>query len=279
MPAQDFADWTAGIIVIPAASLIVPAQDFPDWTDGYLDITGSIVPGQDFPDWTKALGQPSHIPVGSRPPVFPPWMWFDATKQTGTTSGSSPASITDWSGNNYDIITVPAGVTWVTGVQNSLPAYEHAVGAAMHATNPLTSGAWTIYTAFKGIFGAGQGSDIFGTSGGGNRISGELLAAGTYGLSDSSPQISGGVTDNNWHQIDFQVTVGDVGTITVDGSQVASGTMLILAELGANCGIGSINPLIRANCNWGEFLFYNTSHSGAQLAAVRSYLKTKWGTP
>ena len=257
----------------------MPAQDFPDWTDGYIDITGSISPGQDFPDWTKALAQPSHIPVGSRPPVFPVWMWFDATKQTGTATGSSPASILDWSGNNYDITTVPAGVTWVTGVQNSLPVYEHALGSAMHATNVQLAEPVTVFCAFKGIFGAGQGADIFGTAGGGNRISGEYLAAGQYGLSDSSPQIQGGVTDNSWHQIDFITDASRNGTVTVDGSQVAAGTMLVGCVLGASCGIGSINPLVRVDCQWGEFLFYNYTLTGAQLASIRSYLKTKWGTP
>ena len=299
---SDSPDWSKGVTFLPGAQVTLSAQDFPDWTDGVVPIQGPILPHQDFPDWTKAVGQVSGVFSGP-PSIATLSAWYDANGFTGLADG---AHLTIWpdltaNGNDLTVITIGGAPPFPTyykttpaNLINGLPAvwfprvasYSASISSSPNYILTNSSGSFTAFTVFLvNTFYPGQRSSIFGQNTGNNGFRPTFCTVNSTtflpGASiDTARDASSTVSTGAAHVL---VSQGNAGAnswlVQLDGSATTGTLTSALATAASQIFIGSTTSGSYFDGAVGECFVYSSALSSGQIATVLAYLRGKWGTP
>lgn len=242
-----------------------------------------------FPWWrgvSEAAPAPSPNPLGTV------WAWWDfSDPSTLSIDGSGKiAGITDKTNNGHDLsqsslahrpsqttvnglgaalcsepaFTYLEGGPWSPGLNVPYTGFAVWTNTAAHATDFFPGATGTIQVIGTGIlFQSNQNGNIFVQTNGGSIISTALTAPFSQTLVTA-------------------IVNGPSSSIRVNGA-TSFGTLSPSSLIDEVIGVAHVPDdtpfhagLTGAVC---EVLLYETALSASQMAAVESYLKTKWGTP
>jgi hypothetical protein len=276
------------VYLIPFTAPFMAAEDFPDWVDGVLSVAGLITPGEDFPDWTKATGQVSNV-FPNPPPVTGFFAWYDATRITGVTDGTSLVRWGDVSGNRYDAteaVTPPTYHASGPNIINGLPVvtFDGATNLLTATTMPAVVQPLTMFAVFKAVSWTITGSSnpvVIDSPVTGPAVFGDVSAGSVWAIASSTPATSATALDTNLHQFAAQFNSPN-SRLLLDNAQIIApincGANGLVA--GVTC-IGASSVALGGffHGSMGEIIVYNSALSGAQMTSTYNYLKAKWGTP
>lgn len=213
-------------------------------------------------------------------PFVPPAgniLWLDAT------DGASPAVWLDKSGGHRDFPqpTGAARPTIVTGI-NGLQCVNTVMASIQHYDGPnflQTTTAGHLFMVFRSTIAPGNYSGFwqFGTSGVGDIVP---LFDNNYYLDYGSTtrRMIVPAVDARVAQLLEIVTTASEWTMLQNGVQVfTTPTNTVAWSTAPKIGFSASNDACSAL--WAEKLLFNQKLIPSDAALVRTYLKTKWGTP
>lgn len=293
MPGVDLPDFQKGVFFFDGSVPWMSTADFPDWTDGINVVDQSISPTQDFPDWTKVVGTVKAFPGG--PPVTGYTAWWDATKITGLTDGSTVTQWNDSSPNGYNLFPHLTGPTYYSTTAaklvNGNPAVWFSASAGylmLTVPTPAVPQPFSVLAVTKTIRTSGTGV-IPGVFGSDNtfvpRLTIDLTGTGQYTIAAGSGSVSLAGADNNVHMVigvydsantnSKVILDGTTGASGICGTQGIPGGSPHMA-VGASGSEATYDNLDGPLC---EMIVYPFAVTTAQAATLHSYCQAKWGTP
>lgn len=177
----------------------------------------------------------------------------------------------DSSGNGNNLASGAGTATFVTGVQNGLPAVNLA-GSDYFFNNALTNGPFappfTAFLVFKAASASGTQSLLSRVAASTPQLA---IASGAYSQSNNTGSITGGTADTNAHLIVANWQTGSGSQLLVDG--VSLGT----ASIGSN----DLDTLVAGSYLGSDifsgYLMELIVMAGDDVHVFDRYLKFKWG--
>jgi hypothetical protein len=242
----------------------------------------------------------SRISPVNNPPIFGAALWYDFSDNSTITSvGGAISAVADKSGNGYNL-SQGVGINQLTvaaaGTNGLLKQSARAVGTQFmnlaSSFNFPNNCTW-LFAKSENAPGLANYTGFIFTDGPTNNI------AGVYGTLASpyfNMYVAGGVgptstgfTSPQWagkHQYDSShVNTGalytswsanvDTAVIALDGGSNLAVATPVITQLNNQ---GTVS-LVTSDLQYGEIIVYPRVLSGDELTYMRSYLKTKWGTP
>ena len=267
-----------------------PLYRWPGGTAPVLSTAPGAIDKLEFmSDGTNMLGS---FQLGYTPAVFSPasisglTLWFDASNAGSITqSGGSVSQWKDLSGyaNNLTQATGSAQPTIQTAAQNGLNTLRFTAANSQKmslASLVNVNSAYSIFVVARRGGPAGANNlELFNNSGSAQSASLQWYAADDkIYIYDSAGYLGSPVEASTaYNQIDANITSASAA-INLNGANVASGALTAF-PIGA--GFDTIGYGDGEYCNGeiAEVILYNSVLAPSDAAALRSYLKTKWGTP
>ena len=212
-------------------------------------------------------------------------LWFDASNAASITQ--SGGSVSEWNdlslnGNNLTQSNGSAQPTIQTAAQNGLNTirFTSANSQLMNfITDVNVDAAYSIFAVMRrgGPTGANI-VELFGHLGLPNNASLEWFSDEQIYAYDSTGYVTTPFASSSaYNQVDANIT-SSLGVINFNGTQAASGALTATGSTGVWGQLGYSDGKF-CNGEIAEVIVYNSVISSGSAAAVRAYLKAKWGTP